>query len=87
MVWPRSCPPSSDIGRPIPHHIKTTQYFVDQIKSLKLQQGECMVSYKVKALFTSLPVDLAISIVKNKLPQDPLTFPVMPEKCILSLPW
>ena len=31
-----------------------------------------MVSYDVKAPFTSTPVDPAINIVQNKLQQDPL---------------
>ena len=45
---------------------------MEHIKSLQLQQGECMVSYDIKTLFTLVPVDHAISIVKNKLLQDPL---------------
>ena len=48
-----------------PHHILNTQHFVEQIKSLLLQQGECMVSYNEKALFTSFPVDCLIFIVKS----------------------
>ena len=55
-----------------PHHIKNTQHFVEQIKSLKMQNGECMVSYNVKALLTSVPVDSAISIIKSKLLKNPL---------------
>ena len=31
-----------------------------------------MASYVVKALFTSVPVDLSIAIVQCKLEQDPL---------------
>ena len=54
------------------HHIKNTQHFVEQMKSLKLQLRECMVSYDVKALFTSVQLDPAISMVKTKLLQDPL---------------
>ena len=57
-------------GRPDPHYIRNTQHFMEQIKSLQLQQGECIVSYDVKALFTLVPVDCAISIIKSKLLQD-----------------
>ena len=55
-----------------PHHIRKTQHFMDHIKSIQLQQGECMVSCGVKALFTSVLVNLAISIFRNELQQDPL---------------
>ena len=44
---------------------------IEHIKPTQLHQGECLVSYDVKALFTSVPVDLTISIIKNKLQQDP----------------
>ena len=39
---------------------------MEHIMSLKLQQGECMISHSVKALFSSVLVDSAISIVKSK---------------------
>ena len=45
---------------------------VEQTKSIQLQQGECMSSYDVKALFTSLPVDLDLDIICDKLQQDPM---------------
>ena len=53
-------------GRPVPPPYQNTQCFIEQIKSLKQQHGECMVSYDVKALFTLVPMDPAISIVKCK---------------------
>ena len=54
------------------HHIKNTQHFVEQTKSIQLQQEECMSSYDVKALFTSVPVDPALDIICGKLQQDPM---------------
>ena len=54
------------------HTIKNTVHFMKHIKPLKLQQEYCMVTYDVTALFTSVPVDPAISIVKSKLLQDSL---------------
>ena len=53
-------------------HIRNTQHFVEQIKSIHLQQRECMSSYGVKALFTSVPVNPAINIIHGRLQQDPL---------------
>ena len=40
-----------------PHHTNSTQDFVEQVKNVTLLPGECLSSYDVKALFTSVPVD------------------------------
>ena len=53
-----------------PNHIRNTQHFVEQAKSIHLQQQECMSSYDVKAIFTSVPVDPALDIIWGKLQQD-----------------
>ena len=54
-----------------PHHIKNTQHFMEQTKSLTLQQGKCMVSYEVKTLNKSILVDPCHLNCKSKLLQDP----------------
>ena len=61
MVWPRNFPKfsNSSVGES-PHHINSTHDFVEQIKQLTLSLGECLSSYDVSALFTSVPVDLAL---------------------------
>ena len=41
-----------------------------QVKSIRLGEGECITSYDVKALFTSVPVNPAISKTRHKLKQD-----------------
>ena len=48
------------------------------MKQVKLQPGQVISSYDVKALFTSVPVDPAINIVKQRLTQDP-TLPQEPK--------
>ena len=53
-----------------PHHLKNTQHFIQQIKDKKLQPGEVITSYDVKALFTSVPIQPSIQIVKQRLQQD-----------------
>ena len=53
-----------------PHHLRNTQQFVHQIQQAKLEPGEVMASFDVKALFTSVPVDPSIQIVQQKLQQD-----------------
>ena len=52
-------------------YLKNTQHFVQQIQNKRLEPGEVMTSFDVKALFTSVPVDPSIQIVQHKLAQDP----------------
>ena len=53
-----------------PHHINSTQDFVEQVKHITLGPGECLSSYEVSALFTSVPVDPALNIIKDLLEKD-----------------
>ena len=55
---------------PFTHHIRTNKDFVKQGKSIKFEERECNTSYDVRALFTSVPVDPGINIIKKKLEQD-----------------
>ena len=52
------------------HHVLNTRDFVQHIKGIKLQQDECIMSYDVKALFTSVPVVPAINTIRDKLTKD-----------------
>ena len=61
-----------------PHHLKNTQHFVQQIQQVKLEQGDVITSYDVKAPFTSVLVDPSINIVQHRLSQDP-TLPQRPK--------
>ena len=62
----------SRILRPLvgksPHHIKNTGDFVQEVRWIKLQATECITSYHVSALFTSVPIESAI--IRNKLKLD-----------------
>ena len=64
-----------------PHHINSTQDFVQQINNVTLLPGECLSSYSVTALFTSVPVDPALGIIKNLLEKDP----TLQERTVLSV--
>ena len=64
-----------------PHHLKNTQHFVEHIKQVRLEPGEVITSYDVKALFTSVPVDPFIQIVQQKLSQDP----TLPQRTNMSI--
>ena len=39
-----------------PHHVHNTKQFADEIRKVKLEEGECITSYNVTAFFTSIPV-------------------------------
>ena len=52
------------------HHVKNTQDFIDNIKGIHLGHDQCMMSYDVRALFTSVPTTKAIIIIKKLLEQD-----------------
>ena len=57
------------IGRS-PYHIQSTSDFVSRTKGLSLQLGECLTSYDVTSLFTSVPIDPALNIIKDVLEKD-----------------
>ena len=58
------------VGRS-PHHINSTQDFVEQVRHITLVPGECLSSYDVSALFTSVPIDPALKIMKDLKEKDP----------------
>ena len=71
MVWPKEL---GKILKPLvgksPHHINSTQGFVEQAKHFKLEPGQCLSSYDVSALFTSVPIDPAFNIIKDLFDKD-----------------
>ena len=52
------------------HHVKNSGDFVKKIEHLKVNTDETIVSYDVTALFTCIPPDDALAVVKEKLEQD-----------------
>ena len=65
-----------------PHHLKNTQHFIQQLQGKRLQAGESITSFDVKALFTSVPVQPSIQIVQGRLQQD-IT---LPQRTTMSIP-
>ena len=51
-------------------HIQNSKDFVEKINKLELQPGEVLISYDVSALFTSIPVDVAVQVIEDKLKSD-----------------
>ena len=54
-----------------PHHINSTHDLVEQVKQLTLAPRECLISYDVSAVFTSVPVDPTLRVIKEVLEKDP----------------
>ena len=52
------------------HHVNNSMEFTEEIKKMKLEEGECITSYDVSALFTSIPIPSALDIINNKLQDD-----------------
>ena len=65
----------SRILRPLvgksPHHICNNQDFIEHLKGITLGPEEVMVSYDVRALFTSVPIKPALEIIEKLLKEDP----------------
>ena len=57
------------VGKP-PYYVQNTRYFIQHIKGIQLKPEKCMMSYDVKAPFTSVPIQPAINIIKKYLEED-----------------
>ena len=65
---------SANIIKPLvgrsPHYVMNNKDFLENIKDIKLQPDECMMSFDVSALFTSIPIDPAIDTIRKQLEED-----------------
>ena len=52
------------------HQVNNSKEFAEDIKKIKLEEGECIISCDVAALFTSIPVKSELEVTKKKLEQD-----------------
>ena len=52
------------------YRIKKSQHFATVIKDERLEEGETIVSYDVKALYPSVPQEEAIKLIEEKLKGD-----------------
>ena len=64
------------------HHIINSEDFINKIADLEVPPGQKLVSYDVLALFTSIPINEAIPIVRSTLEGDP----TLPDRCSLDVP-
>ena len=52
------------------HRVNNSKEFAEEIRNIKLERGECITSFDVTALYTSIPVADAIEMIKRRLEQD-----------------
>ena len=57
------------VGRS-PHHVKNNQDYIHSLEEIILKPEECMMSFDVKALFISIPIQPALKIIKKLLEED-----------------
>ena len=57
------------VGRS-PHQVQNNKEFIQQLEDIKLRSDDIIMSYDVKALFTSVPVTPALKIIKKLLEED-----------------
>ena len=70
------------------HHAQNTRDFIEQIKDVRLKDGETIMSYDVTSLFTSVPIQSALDIIQQRLTKDQELYKrtSMTIKHIVSLP-
>ena len=54
-----------------PHHAHNNEEFLHHLKGIQLGLDEVIISYDVKALFTSVPIQPALTIITKLLEEDP----------------
>ena len=52
------------VGR-APYHVQNTKDFIHSIEDIQMKPDECIMSYDIKALFTSVPIQPDINIIKK----------------------
>lgn len=48
------------------HHVKNTPHVIEKIKGVTLDQDDIMISFDVVSMFTNIPIDHMITLIKKK---------------------
>ena len=51
-------------------HVKNSRHFVQVMADLRIEEDETLVSFDVSSLFTNVPVDEAVRVIRDRLRQD-----------------
>ena len=54
-----------------PYQVQNNQEFLQHLKGIQLGPDELIITYNVKALFTSVPIQPALHIIEKLLEEDP----------------
>ena len=52
------------------YHLKNSTDLRDKVKELKLEKDKCMISHDVTSLFTKVPMDDALRVIRSRLEND-----------------
>ena len=52
------------------HHVRNNQDFIQSIEEVTVESEECMMSFDMKAPFTSIPIQPTLNIIKKLLEED-----------------
>ena len=52
------------------HHVRNNQDFIQSIQDITREEEDCMMSFDVKSLFTSIPIQPTLNIIKKLLEED-----------------
>ena len=71
------------------YHIRHAKGLVEQVKNIKLEEGKCIISYALKALFISLPVEhiMMSSIPSGNKMKNSVIEHLCPSVTPISLLW
>ena len=52
------------------HHVNNSKDFVKGVREIRIEPDKELCSYDMPALFTSVPVDKALNVIREKLEED-----------------
>ena len=52
-------------------HCKNSAQFLECIRNIEIEEDECMISFDVTSIYTSVPINNTLIIIKDLLKNDP----------------